>query len=607
MKRFFITVLLIAWGLCASAVERSQTIVYINGSKYYVHTVRKGETVRALSQAYGVSETAILSNNPTMRGGLKEAANIKIPYVAPSESSVPQSERKLRKMFDRHTVAKGETFYSISRRYEIPVSTLMADNPSVDPAQLRLGESLLIRKTQIGTEDAAGSQAEWEEYRDRLNSLSGDSVSYHIVQPGDTFYSLARRFQVSEQQLSELNNGLNAAGLRIGAMIRIPDEQSVVSQPVDAVQSDSLPESFREVPQIMFRALRAKQPLQVALLLPIEAQGEVNPNYMEFYQGFLLGLDSVRTRYGYSVDVALYNTKRDAERVRAILEMPDFSRTQLIIGPVYEESGLQDVVEYAERHEIPVVSPLAHIERVRSDILFQMAPDSVGKYDKMADLFGLEKRISLIYSEYTDPEFEREIFAYLGDRPCRRFDYKYEHETSRLEKSSSDLTPLLENDEDNVLIVMADSEIDVDRILSGIASADTNLKARGRTVPRFVVLGNARWNRYNNIDRTMFFKNHVIFSSTYHAKRDAQIVRDFDSAYIRAFGTLPTLYAYRGYDAAMIFCPAMYNDIEYDMEGRVYAPLQTVYRFEYPVTNANHVNRNWMRVDYNPDFTITLQ
>lgn len=105
----------------------------------------------------------------------------------------------------------------------------------------------------------------------------------------------------------------------------------------------------------------------------------------------------------------------------------------------------------------------------------------------------------------------------------------------------------------------------------------------------------------------MFFKNHVIFSSTYHAKRDAQIVRDFDSAYIRAFGTLPTLYAYRGYDAAMIFCPAMYNDIEYDMEGRVYAPLQTVYRFEYPVTNANHVNRNWMRVDYNPDFTITLQ
>lgn len=602
MKRFCTTFLLTLWGLCAWAVERSQTIVYINGSKYYVHTVQKGETVRALSQVYGVSERAILSSNPSMTGGLKEAANIKIPYVAPREASEPQSERKLRKTFDRHTVAKGETFYSISRRYEIPVSTLMADNPSVDPAHLRLGESLLIRKTQIGTEDAAGSQAEWEEYRDRLNSISGDTVSYHIVQKGDTFYSLSRRFHVTEQQLGEMNDGLNAGGLKVGTMIRIPDEPSV-----DTGQSDVSEEPFREVPQIVLRALRAKQPLQVALLLPIEFQDEVNPNYMEFYQGFLLGLDSVRTRYGYSVDVALYNTKRDAERVRAILEMPAFARTQLIVGPVYEEAGLQEVVEFAERQEIPVVSPLAHISNVRSDILFQMAPDSVGKYDKVADLFGPEKRITLIYSESTDAEFEQEMFDRLGDRPCYRFDYKYEHETSRQENSSSDLTPILENNEDNVLIIMADSEIEVDRILAGIASADTNLKARGRTAPRFAVLGNARWNRYNNIDRTMFFKNHVIFVPTYHAKRDARIVRDFDSAYIRAFGTLPTLYAYRGYDAASIFCPAMYNDIEYDMEGRSYAPLQTVYRFEHPAPNANHVNRNWMRVDYNPDYTITLQ
>lgn len=357
----------------------------------------------------------------------------------------------------------------------------------------------------------------------------------------------------------------------------------------------------------MFRVVSARQPLQVALLLPIEMQGEVNPNYSDFYQGFLLGLDSVRIGYGRSVDVSLYNTKRDAERVRAILEMPAFSRTQLIVGPIYEEAGLQEVVEFAERREIPVVSPLAQIKDTRSDILFQMAPDTVGKYDKVAGLFQSDKRITLIYSASTDTEFEQEILARLGEMPYHRFDYKYEHETARQERSSSDLTPLLENDDDNVLIVMSDNEIDVDRILAGIASADTNLKARGRTEPRFLVLGNAHWNRYNNIDRTMFFKNHVVFVSTYHAKRDARIVRDFDSAYIRAFGTLPSLYAYRGYDTAMIFCPAMYNDIEYDMEGRRYAPLQTLYRFEQPDPNGNHLNRNWMRVDYNPDYTITLE
>ncbi len=609
MKRICTTVLLMLWALGTwAAVEKSQTIVYINGSKYYVHTVRKGETIYALSKTYGVSEEAILSNNPSAADGLKEATNLRIPCLAPSEPADRPSERKIRKTFDRHIVAKGETFYSISRRYEIPVGTLMADNPGVDPAHLKTGEPLLIRKKQIGTEDAAGSQAQWEAYRDRLNSISGDTVVYHIVEKGDTFYSLSRRFDITEEQISEMNNGLKAADLKVGAMIRVPGarpEEASPVEPTDSIDADRRP--LRPVPQMVFRALPAKQPLQVALLLPIEAGGETNPNYLDFYQGFLLGLDSVRTRYGHSIDVTLYNTGRNAERVRSVLALPAFSRTQLIVGPVYEEAGLQEVVAFAEQREIPVVSPLAHITKTNSDVLFQMAPDSAGKYDKVSDLFLPEKRITLVYSGSTDREFEREMLACLGGRPCRRFNYRYEHGTARQEGSSSDLTPLLENEDDNVLIIMSDNEVDVDRILAGIASADTNLRARGRTTPRFTVLGNARWNRYNNIDRSMFFKDHVTFLSTYHAKRDAEAVRDFDSAYIRAFGVLPTLYAYRGYDAASIFCPAMYNDIEYDMEGRRYRPLQTAYRFEQSEPNANHVNTNWVRVDYKPDFTITIE
>ena len=121
------------------------------------------------------------------------------------------------------------------------------------------------------------------------------------------------------------------------------------------------------------------------------------------------------------------------------------------------------------------------------------------------------------------------------------------------------------------------------------------------------VLGNTRWNRYGNLDRTVFFKDRVVFISTYHAKRDSQAILDFDRAYIRAFGALPSLYSYRGYDAALIFCPAMYNDIEYDMEGRSYTPLQTTYVFGQGEQRDNHVNRNWTRVNYNSDFTITIE
>ena len=117
MKRFCATLLLTLWSICGWTIERSQTIVYINGAKYYVHTVQHGETIHGLAQAYGVTEQAIVASNAAIaRGGLKVSENIKIPYVAPSEPAAAPSERKLRKTFDQHTVAKGETFYAIARR-----------------------------------------------------------------------------------------------------------------------------------------------------------------------------------------------------------------------------------------------------------------------------------------------------------------------------------------------------------------------------------------------------------------------------------------------------------------------------------------------------------
>lgn len=600
MKRLCATLLMIAWGLSALAGGKSTTIVYINGAKYYIHTVQAGETLYGLSKTYGVGEQVIVENNPSIVRGLKTNQNIKIPYVA--EAPEIMSERKLRKTFNFHQVAPGETLFALSRQYEIPVKTLMTDNPNLDPLHMRPGERVLIRRKQIGSETAAGTQQQWEAYQKSLNSVAETGTSYHIVHAGETFYSLSRRFGITEEQLSALNGGLKPADLKAGAMIVVPGEdQKEPAATEDTLRRDSLP-PFGDVEPIEFRALRRSEALNVAVLLPLAVNGEPNGNYLEFYQGFLLGLDSVKQKSGISVNVDLYNTARDSARIVSILEDKAFRRTHLIVGPVYEE-GLYPVVRYAEKHQIPVVSPLANIERMNSDVLFQLAPDPDRKYEKVRDLVAADKRVTLIYTQTVDREFEREILALLGNRPYERYNYRYQQGA----QGSSDLTPLLENDADNVFVILSDNEVDVDRILAGLASADTSITSRGRTAPKFTVLGNARWNRYNNLDRAIFFKDRVVFISTYHAKRDSEVVKAFDDAYLRSFGMLPTLFSYRGYDTAMIFAPAMYGDIEYDLEDHRYTPLQTTYLFTRPVGRANHVNYNWTRVNYHNDFTITIE
>ncbi len=607
MKRLLATAVLLCWVLCAPAVQKSPTIVYINGSKYYIHTVQPGETLYALSKAYQVGEQVIAGNNPSAAEGLKAGEKIRIPFIGETADVMP--EKKLRRTFDMHYVAKGETLYGISRQYAIAIQTLMEDNPNLDPAHLGLGERILIRKKQIGKEPEEQAKARWEEYRNSLNSVADAGFSYHIVRPGETFYSLSHRFGISEEELSTLNGGLKAADLKAGAMLKVPGNAQPETNgeaPDSLTVTDTL-SAADTVREISFRALRQSEPLRVALLLPLAVDGDANSNYLEFYQGFLLGLDSVKMRYGYSVDVALYNTGHNLQKVRDIVQTPEFRRSNLIVGPVYE-NVLQPVLEFAEEYAIPVVSPLAQMTEANSDVLFQLSPEPSKKYEKEGELFNGDRKVTLIYTEKTDQEFEQEILSLLGDSEYARHTYKYQHPSVRkAEGGPGDFTPLLQGDGEKLFVVMADNEIDVDRILAALASAYTGLTSRGFTEPRFAVLGNARWNRYNNIDRTMFFKNRVIFTSTYHAKRDGEVIRRFDSAYIRAFGSLPTLYSYRGYDTAMIFCPGMFSDIEYDMEGRRYEPLQTGYVFGQSDGRHNHVNQNWTRVNYNGDFTITLE
>lgn len=618
MKRFCAAILLTIGWLCAAlAAEKSGTIVYINGSKYYIHTVQPGETLYGLAKTYAVAEKAIVANNPSAAEGLQAGASLKIPFVA--DVAEQQSEKKLRKKFDMHYVAKGETLYGVSRQYEIPIPTIMEDNPSLDPIHLRPGERILIRKKQIGSEDAADIQAQWERYRASLNSVAAPGDAYHITAPGETFYSLSRRFGISEAELSQLNDGLQPADLKAGAMLRVPAQAAVTQHPdADTLGTDTpqpqAPDPFadRQVEEVEFRALHPSQTLNIALLLPlIKEDSTVNNTYIEFYQGFLLGLDSVKLRHGRSVDLTLFNTGRNPKKIEEIVETDEFRKADLIVGPIYEE-GIYPVVRFAEQKGIPVVSPLAHIERMNSDVLFQLAPDPTTKYEKAAELLCGDRKVTLIYTDNTDEEYEAEILALLGDKEYRTHKYRYEHPNDIARRgpysvSPADLTRLLHNDKQNVFVIMADNEIDVDRILAAIASADTSITTRTNTVPDFVVLGNARWNRYNSIDRTMFFKDRVVFIPTYHAKRDTEKVVMFDGAYIRAFGALPTLYSYRGYDTAMIFAPAMYNDIEYDLEGRRYTPLQTSYIFRQGEGRHTHINSNWTRVDYRSDFTITIE
>ena len=599
-----------ACNLSAQTIEKSQTVVYIGGSKYYVHTLEQSDTLSEIAELYGVNADLIEASNADF-STLSAGDNIKIPYLDNSKEEISGLQRLF--SFNKHKVKKGDTLYSIARKYEISIDVILEDNPSLDPLHLAIGDKILIRKKMKGTTSAAQSAEEWEDYKEDLNMIAHqEDYSYHIVKSGETIYSLSRQAGMSEEEFISLNNLQD--GLKAGAMVKMSRVNEDTNEEQNAENQDELKDDdnqdVTELESIDFSPLAYTQTLKIALLLPLSKDEKVNRQFAEFYNGFMMGLERVRKEGGRMIELMLFNTENSVDNVEEIVNSPKFRSANLIVGPIYEDS-VAPVVEFAEQNSIPVISPLAKFVNTQSNVIFQLAPEDENRYSKIEDMLLDTKHITLVTTERSaDSEFAKEVKAMLGDRPYATHTYAYEHPGTVVEKmrygqySPSNLTKLICNGKDNTVIVVADNETDVDRILSALSSAQVNYTARGGSKPTYRVLGESSWLRYKNIDHTILFKNNVTLVSTYQANRMSDEVKIFDSNYIKEYHAIPSLYTYRGYDAAVIFAEGMFSDIRYDMEGRSFTPLETPYRFVVDSVSGKHINTEWIKVDYNSDFTL---
>ncbi len=629
MKRAFLMIVVLlasVIGVMAQEGVKSETIVFINGQRFYVHRVVEGETLYSLSALYGVEQNDIVDNNNTVKQkGLQISENIKIP-IKESGADVEKEvvlDRKSRKNFDIHVVAQGETLYSISRKHAISVATIVEDNPTVDPSKLPLGQQILIRKKERGKTSEEVTMNELEKYKNGLNKVAPEGYEYYLVPPKETLYSLMRSRQMSRKEFFEVNRGMTSDELKSGDIVLVRAlEERIILIERENPKADVEPQDQDQ--GVSFKPLRSGDTLNVSLLLPLTSSaGAVVPIFEEFYQGFLLGIEELKDK-GHNVKVSLFNTQRSRSEVKEIVKSEDFKASNLIVGPVYEDL-LGEVVAYAEKNSIPVVSPLATLQNSDSEVLFQMAPIAEHRYDKIGDILADSVTVTLIYTENADLQYEAEVKELLGEREYNTHTYEYEHpsviadrerEAKRLEEevepSPSDLSPLIHKDSLGTItratfFIMSDNETDVDRILSAFASAQTGLQSKSLDVCDFTVLNNSKWNRYTNIDRAMFFRSRVTAFTSYHAKRDSDIIKQFDSRYAQEFGSLPSLYSYRGYDVAKIFGEGLYSDIEYGMEGRTFTPLQTTYRFQKMRDKSVRANQNWTKANYKNNYTITIE
>ena len=114
-----------------------------------------------------------------------------------------------------YKVEKGDTLYSISRKYQITVAELRTANNLSENDVIKVGQKLIIPDADIGTAAAlsstktAGSKAP-----------AVKTVEYVVVK-GDTLYGIARKNGMSVADLMAINNLDSSAVIKVGQKLKV--------------------------------------------------------------------------------------------------------------------------------------------------------------------------------------------------------------------------------------------------------------------------------------------------------------------------------------------------------------------------------------------------
>lgn len=130
-----------------------------------------------------------------------------------------------------HTVVKGETYYSISKKYGISVDELCSANNLNTSDVLKVGQVLNIpQNSKSATENSNQSSAnssnsavsKSNSSNSSENSSSARKFDTYTVQKGDTFYRIAKINGITVNELKKMNNLADDTVLKVGDKLKIP-------------------------------------------------------------------------------------------------------------------------------------------------------------------------------------------------------------------------------------------------------------------------------------------------------------------------------------------------------------------------------------------------
>lgn len=142
---------------------------YISNNPIYI--VQKGDTLYSIAKNNNIPIEELIKTNNLNNPNLYIGQELYIPS---------KEEQSTSEEYDIYTVKKGDSLWKISREYDITIPELTEINNLID-LKLQVDQKLLVPKKEINN-------------------------NTYIVQKGDSLWSIAKRYNLTVDELKEKNN-----------------------------------------------------------------------------------------------------------------------------------------------------------------------------------------------------------------------------------------------------------------------------------------------------------------------------------------------------------------------------------------------------------------
>jgi LysM repeat protein len=685
----------------------------ISDEKFVVHKISKGETIFSICKKYNLDEKVLKAANPQLINGLKTGETLNIPVPEIKQKPTEKSKEEIIK----YTIKKGETLISISKQFNIPIETIKKNNPEIKnevkvnqiiripnpPSQTKTVEQIPIKKELVDKIDFTLHEVEQGETfysfqrrygitKEQLIELNptlqngmqvGETIKVpinqnkndeikdaknayfeHIVEPGQTVYSITNQYNLKSEDLLEINPELKERGLISGETIFIPKTSDQVSEKTISIKNQmndgtdmaakkiTKTYSKKELPNLNHDTIRITMFLPLFLnknlslnsttsdveksadtdsTLSSESNNnqeytnnnserslnEQSRNFLSFYEGFLIALDTMK-KTGINIRLDLYDDRNEQKVVDSVLRHTDLVNSDLIIGPV-EVKIQKNISAFSYKNQIPMVSPFLSDDdyALANPFYFQIKPTRDYILRKTADFIAKEysgKNIIILKPDSYEQIKGADMVETVRDK------VKYYALKKNASQNNFTIISINEGGNQGYWSVKNSLKPDVENIV--FIPPSNNRRQREAILSKAInslyvlsdefkitLVGMSEYPSFKSINIEYFHKLNMHFVSPNFIDYNDQEVKLFINNYRKMFLTEPNQYSYRGYDVAKFYLEA------YRQNGRNFInkittlntnTLQINFKPKRIKEFSGFMNKSLFVINYSPDWDIKV-